>query len=78
MHQTHCTWQQLSFFFSSQNVQRYLARCYEKSSIQNAEKKKKKKRFGQADEIAKGVVYLCRDGAYITGQQLNINGGLYM
>ncbi|AIY75672.1 hypothetical protein DJ87_5767 [Bacillus cereus] len=39
MHQTHCTWQQLSFFFSSQNVQRYLARCYEKSSIQNAEKK---------------------------------------
>ncbi|MBL3199205.1 SDR family oxidoreductase, partial [Klebsiella pneumoniae] len=30
-----------------------------------------KKRFGQADEIAKGVVYLCRDGAYITGQQLN-------
>ncbi len=39
MHQTHCTWQQLSFFFSSQNVQRYLARCYEKSSIQDAEKK---------------------------------------
>ncbi|MGE6851025.1 YaaC family protein [Bacillus tropicus] len=39
MHQTHCTWQQLSFFFSSQNVQRYLARCYEKPSIQNAEKK---------------------------------------
>ena len=38
MHQTHCTWQQLSFFFSSQNVQRYLARCYEKSSIQDAEK----------------------------------------
>lgn len=42
-------------------------------SLQNPEK-----RFGQADEIAKGVVYLCRDGAYITGQQLNINGGLYM
>lgn len=39
---------------------------------------KSRKRFGQADEIAKGVVYLCRDGAYITGQQLNINGGLYM
>ncbi len=36
---TSCTWQQLSFFFSSQNVQRYLARCYEKSSIQDAEKK---------------------------------------
>lgn len=39
MHQTSYTWQQLSFFFSSQNVQRYLARCYEKSSIQDAEKK---------------------------------------
>ncbi len=42
MHQTHCTWQQLSFFFSSQNVQRYLARCYKKSSIQDAEKKFRK------------------------------------
>ncbi|MBM7364022.1 3-oxoacyl-ACP reductase [Priestia taiwanensis] len=37
-----------------------------------------KKRFGTVDEIAKGVLYLCRDGEYITGQQLNINGGLYM
>jgi acetoacetyl-CoA reductase len=37
-----------------------------------------KRRFGQAQEIARGVVYLCQDGAYITGQQLNINGGLYM
>jgi acetoacetyl-CoA reductase len=37
-----------------------------------------KKRFGQPDEIARGVLYLCRDGEYITGQQLNINGGLYM
>ncbi|WP_096201528.1 3-oxoacyl-ACP reductase [Bacillus sp. FJAT-45350] len=36
------------------------------------------KRFGQAEEIAKGVLYLCKDGAYITGQQLNINGGLHM
>lgn len=36
------------------------------------------KRFGQAEEVAKGVLYLIRDGAYITGQQLNINGGLYM
>lgn len=36
------------------------------------------KRFGQAVEIAKGVSFLCKDGAYITGQQLNINGGLYM
>lgn len=29
----------IKFLFSSQNVQRYLARCYEKSSIQDAEKK---------------------------------------
>lgn len=36
------------------------------------------RRFGQAAEIAKGVLFLCKDGAYITGQQLNINGGLYM
>lgn len=36
------------------------------------------KRFGHAEEIAKGVLYLCKDGAYITGQQLNINGGLFM
>ena len=36
------------------------------------------KRLGTPDEIARGVLYLCKDGAYITGQQLNINGGLYM
>ncbi|MBM7704795.1 acetoacetyl-CoA reductase [Metabacillus iocasae] len=36
------------------------------------------RRFGHAEEIARGVVFLCQDGAYITGQQLNINGGLYM
>ncbi|KFN04133.1 hypothetical protein D0U04_29235 [Bacillus clarus] len=39
MHHTSYTWQQLSFFFSSQNVQRYLTRRYEKLPIQNAEKK---------------------------------------
>lgn len=39
MHHTSHTWQQLSFFFSSQHVQRYLARCYEKLPIENAEKK---------------------------------------
>jgi acetoacetyl-CoA reductase len=37
-----------------------------------------KKRLGTPEEIGKGVVFLCKDGAYITGQQLNINGGLYM
>ncbi|MDF2946864.1 MAG: beta-ketoacyl-ACP reductase [Bacillales bacterium] len=36
------------------------------------------KRFGKPEEIAKGVLYLIKDGDYITGQQLNINGGLYM
>src|SRR3954451_20131233 len=36
------------------------------------------KRLGNPEEIARGVVYLCKDGDYITGQQLNINGGLYM
>ncbi|MBM7646969.1 acetoacetyl-CoA reductase [Scopulibacillus daqui] len=36
------------------------------------------RRFGQAEEIARGVIFLCKDGEYITGQQLNINGGLYM
>lgn len=36
------------------------------------------KRLGTPQEIGRGVVFLCKDGAYITGQQLNINGGLYM
>ena len=36
------------------------------------------RRLGKPNEIARGVVYLCQDGEYITGQQLNINGGLYM
>ncbi|HET6849088.1 MAG TPA: 3-oxoacyl-ACP reductase FabG [Gaiellales bacterium] len=35
-------------------------------------------RFGDADEVARGVEYLVRDGGYITGSCLNINGGLYM
>jgi acetoacetyl-CoA reductase len=36
------------------------------------------KRLGKPEEVALGVVFLCKDGDYITGQQLNINGGLYM
>ncbi len=36
------------------------------------------RRLGKPNEIARGVVFLCQDGEYITGQQLNINGGLYM
>jgi acetoacetyl-CoA reductase len=37
------------------------------------------RRFGKPEEIAAGVVYLCIDeAAYITGQVLNINGGMYI
>jgi acetoacetyl-CoA reductase len=35
-------------------------------------------RFGTADEVAQAVEYLVRDGDYVTGACLNINGGLYM
>ena len=35
-------------------------------------------RFGLPEEIAKAVVFLAADGDYITGQQININGGVYM
>ena len=35
-------------------------------------------RFGQPEEIAKAVSFLIADGDYITGQQINVNGGAYM
>ncbi len=35
-------------------------------------------RIGKAEEVAKGVVFLAADGSYVTGQQININGGCYM
>ena len=35
-------------------------------------------RFGSSDEVAQAVVYLVRDGDYITGSCLNINGGIFM
>jgi acetoacetyl-CoA reductase len=35
-------------------------------------------RVGTAHEIARAVRFLAEDGAYITGQTLNINGGIYM
>jgi acetoacetyl-CoA reductase/3-oxoacyl-[acyl-carrier protein] reductase len=35
-------------------------------------------RFAQPEEIAKAVTYLVADGDYITGQQININGGGFM
>ncbi|MFC4769078.1 3-oxoacyl-[acyl-carrier-protein] reductase [Effusibacillus consociatus] len=35
-------------------------------------------RFGKASEVAKAVRFLVVDGEYITGQCLNVNGGMYM
>jgi len=35
-------------------------------------------RFCLAEEIAKAVAFLVCDGDYITGQQINVNGGIYM
>jgi acetoacetyl-CoA reductase/3-oxoacyl-[acyl-carrier protein] reductase len=35
-------------------------------------------RFAQPEEIARAVVFLVADGDYITGQQININGGALM
>ena len=35
------------------------------------------KKLGEPDEIAKGVVFIC-ESEYMTGQCLNLNGGLYM
>jgi acetoacetyl-CoA reductase len=36
------------------------------------------RRLGEVHEIAKAVAFLLSDGGYITGQQININGGLHM
>jgi len=35
-------------------------------------------RFAKPEEIAKAVTFLVADGDYITGQQINVNGGAYM
>lgn len=35
-------------------------------------------RFGEADEVARLVRFLCTEGDWITGAQLNINGGQFM
>jgi len=35
-------------------------------------------RFAKPEEIAKAVLFLITDGDYITGQQINVNGGAYM
>lgn len=35
-------------------------------------------RFAQPEEIAKAVIFLAAEGDYITGQQINVNGGAFM
>jgi len=35
-------------------------------------------RVGTTDEIARGVRFLVTEADYMTGQSLNINGGVYM
>jgi 3-oxoacyl-[acyl-carrier protein] reductase len=36
-------------------------------------------RFGEPDDVARAVRFLCSDdAAYITGQVIHVNGGLYM
>lgn len=36
------------------------------------------KRLAKPEEVAKAVAFLICDGDYITGQQINVNGGIYM
>jgi 3-oxoacyl-[acyl-carrier protein] reductase len=36
------------------------------------------KRFGQAEDIAKAVVFLVTSGQYITGQVLQVDGGIVL
>lgn len=36
------------------------------------------RRFAQPEEIAKAAAFLICEGDYVTGQQININGGIYM
>ena len=36
------------------------------------------RRLGRAEEVARLVRFLVTEGDYITGQQLNVNGGLYV
>lgn len=35
-------------------------------------------KLGEAEDVAKTVVFLCADAPYITGQVINVNGGMYM
>ena len=35
-------------------------------------------RFASPEDVAKAAAFLAADGDYITGQQLNVTGGLYV
>ena len=35
-------------------------------------------RFGKPEEVARAARYLIEDGDYITGQSIDINGGIYI
>jgi acetoacetyl-CoA reductase len=35
-------------------------------------------RFGKPEEVAQITRFLCTEGGYVTGAQININGGMYM
>lgn len=35
-------------------------------------------RFGEPEEVAAITRFLCTEGGYVTGAQININGGMYM
>ena len=36
------------------------------------------RRFGEPDEVARFITFIAAQGGYITGAELNINGGVYM
>lgn len=36
------------------------------------------KRVGHPDDVARAVVFLVQDGEYITGQTINVNGGVFI
>ena len=36
------------------------------------------RRFARAEEISKAVLFLVADGDFVTGQQINVNGGAFM
>jgi 3-oxoacyl-[acyl-carrier protein] reductase len=54
------------------------AQGMQSEAVQKASKNVLLKRFGKPREVADAVVYLASDkSSYVTGQTLNVNGGLY-